>query len=125
MCLNKYGKAVMKNRLYLVGLGNIALISALELLPSQIPISPLSAVVKKIRSPQTIGLEWPKPGISLLQRMFFFDSTFHSSGVAPLPMPFADGPRNWGQFASAPKAATVIAKIVMNFMGIFHLKTGP
>src|ERR1039458_10264915 len=44
---------------------------------------------------------------------------FHSVGGAPVPTPLAEGPRNWGQFASeasAAKAAKAIRKIVQRFM---------
>src|SRR5580658_663476 len=58
-----------------------------------------------MRSPHTTGLECPKPGIAVFQRMFLPDSTFHSIGGAPAPTPLADGPRNWGQFASVASAA--------------------
>src|ERR1035441_2538160 len=69
--------------------------------------SPLAgtALVTKMRSPQTTGLEWPRPGIAVSQRMFLPDATFHSVGGAPLPRPPADGPRNWGQFAPVASAA--------------------
>src|ERR1022692_4581418 len=55
--------------------------------------SPLAgtALVTKMRSPQTTGLEWPKPGIAAFQRTFLPDSTFHSVGGAPVPTPLAEG----------------------------------
>jgi len=69
--------------------------------------SPLAgtALVRKMRSPHTTGLEWPKPGIAVFQRMFLPDSTFHSVGGEPAPTPLAEGPRNWGQFVSVAPAA--------------------
>src|ERR1041385_1818708 len=80
--------------------------------------SPLSgtALVMNTRSPQTIGLEWPSPGISVFQRMFFPDSPFHSTGGDPAPAPLADGPRNCGQSESDAKAAKANRSLVERFM---------
>jgi|ERR1700691_155039 hypothetical protein len=86
--------------------------------------SPLAgtALVTKIRSPQTTGLEWPRPGIAVFQRMFLPDSTFHSMGGAPAPTPLAEGPRNWGQLGSVAlealpgKAARDSKQIAQSFM---------
>jgi hypothetical protein len=61
-----------------------------------------TAVVKKIRSPQTIGDEWPRPGIGVFQRTFF---SVHSVGTsAAVEMPWPAGPRQPGQLASGSTA---------------------
>jgi hypothetical protein len=43
-----------------------------------------TALVTKMRSPQMIGLECPRPGISVFHKMFLSDFTFHSDGGDPL-----------------------------------------
>src|ERR1035441_10369595 len=63
------------------------------------------ADVRKMRSPSPAGLNWPKPGMAVFQRMFFPDSTFHSDGGEPVPIPLPEGPRNCGQLESAAAAA--------------------
>jgi hypothetical protein len=80
--------------------------------------SPLAgtALARRMRSPQTTGLEWPRPGMAVFQRMFLPDSTFHSVGGAPTPTPLAEGPRNWGQLrslASAAKAGAASSNVAM------------
>ena len=58
----------------------------------------LTALVTKIRFPQTTGLEWASPGIGVRQRMFCPVLAFHSSGrFWPSATPDACGPRNEGQ----------------------------
>ena len=60
------------------------------------------AVVTNTRSPQTMGLECPRPGIGVFQRTPFADSTFQLAGVEkPSATPLAAGPRNDGQFPIA------------------------
>jgi hypothetical protein len=41
----------------------------------------LTAVVRKIRSPQTTGLECPNPGIAVFHWIFSPVSTFQASGM--------------------------------------------
>src|SRR6185436_16332470 len=58
------------------------------------------------RSPQTIGEEWPLPGISTFQAMFSPVLPFHLVGMffsvlEPSPI----GPRHMGQLVSAAKRA--------------------
>src|SRR5579872_4253190 len=72
-----------------------------------------TALVTKIRSPQMIGLEWPRPGISAFQRIFLPDSPFHSIGGEPVPTPLAPSPRNCGQFESAATAEAAKRSEVM------------
>src|SRR5262245_28968482 len=61
----------------------------------------LYAVVRKIRSPQTIGEEWPRPVTLVRQRMFCLSdqvSMYPESDATPWP----DGPRQRDQnFAAA------------------------
>src|SRR5262245_757478 len=75
-----------------------------------------TALVRKIRSPQTIGLEWPSPGTSVFHSTFLPDSPFHSVGGFPALTPEAAAPRNWGQFRSAarPDKATAITTKFMH-----------
>src|ERR1039457_2180448 len=68
-----------------------------------------TAVVTKIRSPHTMGEESARPGISTLQTILVPLVASHlTGGLAPSPMPEADGPRNCGQSPAnaAPAAAT-------------------
>src|SRR6185436_4212037 len=59
---------------------------------------PLTAVVTKIRSPQTIGLDRPMPGMGVLNRTPSPVATFQAAGAPwPSPIPEAPGPRNCGQ----------------------------
>src|SRR5687767_2284629 len=59
----------------------------------------LMAVIKKMRSPHTIGLECDKPGIVVFQRMFSPFSAFQVvGGLVPSATPEALVPRNEGQF---------------------------
>ena len=61
----------------------------------------LIAVETYRRSPQTIGLEWPRPGMSVFQRTFFDVATSHSTGSGkPSATPTASWPRNAGQLVS-------------------------
>src|SRR5215207_2152730 len=58
----------------------------------------LTALVTKIRFPQTIGLECASPGIGVRQRIFSPVLAFHWSGrFCPSAIPDACGPRNEGQ----------------------------
>src|SRR5215470_12416845 len=61
--------------------------------------SPSSAVVRKIRSPQTIGEEWPRPGMAVFH--FTFCVGVHTVG-RPVSgeMPWLSGPRHCDQFAA-------------------------
>src|SRR6266850_8495144 len=71
--------------------------------------APLIAVVTKTRSSHTTGLEWPSPGIGVLQRMLADFSASHEVGRGwPSATPEAFGPRNDGQFSAR---ATVVRKI--------------
>src|SRR6185436_9071403 len=62
-----------------------------------------TAVATNSRSPQTIGLEWLRPGIGVFHRMFFAGPTaaspFQVSGSVAVATPEASAPRNDGQFA--------------------------
>ena len=65
-----------------------------------------TAVVRKIRSPQTIGVECPLPGRATFQRTFLV--SLHSTGgsafgAAPVP----NGPRHCGQSVSAARDSTI------------------
>src|SRR5436189_6426889 len=63
-----------------------------------------TAWVMKTRLPQTIGVELPRSGRGVFQRMFF--ESLHSLGRSFLDeTPFASGPRQAGQFAPSPAAA--------------------
>src|SRR3970040_2413057 len=58
----------------------------------------LTALVTKIRSRQTIGLEWARPATAVFQRTFSPVSPFQRSGrFCPSAPPAAPGPRNEGQ----------------------------
>src|SRR5260221_14647148 len=58
----------------------------------------LIALVAKMQSPQTIGLEWARPGIGVRQRTFWPVLTFQVSGSPCFSaMPDAPVPRNDGQ----------------------------
>src|SRR5262245_18412126 len=49
-----------------------------------------------MRSPQTIGVECPLPGMAVFQRMFFV--SLHSTGGCALgATPVPNGPRQWAQ----------------------------
>jgi hypothetical protein len=77
----------------------------------------LTAVVRKIRSPQTIGLDRPMPGIGVLKRTPSPVAMFQAAGAPwPSPIPEACGPRNCGHgrgaavgsgFISVPGAVAV------------------
>src|SRR5262245_30261543 len=54
------------------------------------------AVSTNTRSPQTIGDELPRPGISTFHLMFLV-SLHSSGGLAVFETPVADGPRHCGQ----------------------------
>src|SRR5688572_29589158 len=59
---------------------------------------PLIDVVRQTRSPHTIGLDRPRPGIGVFQAMPSLDVTLHLSAVACVSdVPFALMPRNCGQ----------------------------
>src|SRR6186713_148213 len=57
-----------------------------------------------MRSPQTIGEDDPRPGISTFHRMLV-DSLHWSGGSAFVAMPLACGPRHAGQLRSRSTAA--------------------
>jgi hypothetical protein len=59
-----------------------------------------SAVVKKTRSPLTIGLEWPRPGTFASQRIFSVRLHFVTTCASWL-LPSSVGPRHHGQSPSA------------------------
>src|SRR5947209_20451249 len=68
------------------------------------------AVVRKMRSPQTTGQEWPRPGIGVFQRTFLPAGTSQVvGGNCPSATPVAPTPRNCGQFSgrvTAPGASS-------------------
>src|SRR5262249_26106562 len=58
-----------------------------------------SSLVRKMRSPQTAGVEPPRPGSGSVQATFFVAS--HSVGrFVSLLMPSSVGPRHWGQLSA-------------------------
>src|SRR5688500_15242059 len=68
--------------------------------PTRSPASfmPLIEVLRQTRSPHTIGLDSPRPGIGVFHAMPSFDATFHLSAVAcASDVPSALMPRNCGQ----------------------------
>ena len=63
----------------------------------------LTALVTKIRCPQTIGLECASPAIGVRHRMLAPVSTSHVSGrCIPSATPDAAAPRNDGQLPVLP-----------------------
>ena len=55
--------------------------------------------VRKIRSPHTIGEEWPGPGSVVFQ--ITFDVALHCTGrPVSTEIPWLPGPRNCGQFCA-------------------------
>src|SRR4029079_19799938 len=59
---------------------------------------PLIEVEMKTSSPQTIGLDRPRPGIGVFQTMLAPVAAFHVAGSEnPSAMPLAAMPRNCGQ----------------------------
>src|SRR5262245_9098715 len=66
-------------------------------------IGPSIEVVRKIRLPETIGDEWPRPGIAIFQRTFL--ESLHSSGRSfSAEIAAAPGPRHCGQSPARAKA---------------------
>ena len=66
-----------------------------------------TALVTKMRSPQTTGLEWPRPGIGVFQATFVPAATSQVSGGWPAAStPLASGPRNEGQRWASAAAGT-------------------
>jgi hypothetical protein len=55
----------------------------------------LIAVVTKTKSPHTMGLEFPRPGMSVFQRTF--SVALQVTGASPTAIPSATGPRQYGQ----------------------------
>src|SRR5262245_29310694 len=73
------------------------------------------AVVKKIRSPQTIGEEWPRPGTAVFHKIFSVAD--HLSGYPePDANPCPEGPRHRGQYR-APSPSTPIIATLANSAG--------
>ena len=63
-----------------------------------------SAEVRKMRSPQMIGDDWPMPGSCVFQTTLLAD---HFTGnFVSVVCPFCSGPRHRGQFVSPWAAAT-------------------
>lgn len=58
-----------------------------------------TAVVTKTRSPETIGLEWARPGRGRRQRMLRAGLALQRTGGFPAATPRAPGPRNEGHSA--------------------------
>ena len=68
---------------------------------------PLIAVDTKMRSPQTIGLESPRPGMGVFQRIFSELSTFQVTGDEyPSATPFAFDPLNEGHWTFGTGVST-------------------
>src|SRR5918992_929700 len=60
-----------------------------------------------MRSPHTIGLDVPRPGIAVFHLMFFPVVTSHSLTTPwPSPTPAAFAPRNDGQLIGAVRGAS-------------------
>src|SRR5260370_10853007 len=73
--------------------------------------SPSVSVVRKRRSPQTTGDEWPRPGTGVFQNIFC--SALHEAGrFLRREIPLAHGPRHPGQLSVA--AGSVEAAKVSN-----------
>src|SRR5687767_5915702 len=82
--------------------------------PGLIPASalPLIAVVRQTRSPQTTGLESPRPGSAVFHCTFVLPATFQVLAVGrPSATPLAAIPRNWGQSTPGRGAAAPEMKI--------------
>ena len=58
-----------------------------------------SATLRKMWSPQTIGVEPDQAGSASFQAMFSFADHFSGRFFSPLS-PFSDGPRHCGQFSA-------------------------
>src|SRR6185369_18075738 len=72
---------------------------------SSLPV--VTAVVTNTLFPQTTGLEWANPGISVFQRTLVFFGTSHlTTAGLPSTTPVAPGPRNWGQFCAFTPSTT-------------------
>jgi len=69
-----------------------------------------TAVVRKRRSSQITGLEWPSPGTATRKRTFSPVSTFQVAGGDPLPVPFAPFPRKEDQLSDAATGRAVAAE---------------
>src|SRR6188474_424195 len=62
-----------------------------------------SAPVRKMRSPQMIGVELPLPGSVSFQARFLV--SLNAAGrFFSLEMPLLSGPRHWGQLSARPTA---------------------
>ena len=69
------------------------------------------AEVRKTKPFQTTGVEWPRPGIFVFQRMFVSSASFHNNGgVAAGATPVPNGPRHCGQLSIASAANPSIVK---------------
>ena len=69
-----------------------------------------TAVVTKIRLPQTTGAEWPRPGIAV--RHVTPSLSPQVTGASPVAIPFSSGPRHDGQsWAVAGLASNPIPRI--------------
>src|SRR5579871_195492 len=62
-----------------------------------------TAVVRKMRSPHTMGEEWPRPGTLAFHAIC--SSSLQCNGASPRAIPSSFGPRQWGQSASPARAA--------------------
>ena len=73
----------------------------IESLSLALPTVPeFTTVVRRTRSPQTIGDDQPRPGKSVFQATFSVADQ-RSGNPSPVATPFEPGPRNCGQFVSA------------------------
>src|SRR5262245_59143544 len=69
-------------------------------------MSPSITAVRKMRSPQTTGEEWPRPAIGVFHLMFLV--SLHSVGTpVSVEMPCPPGPRHCDQLAAGPATAFV------------------
>src|SRR5207237_10732269 len=68
-----------------------------------------SELVRKMRSPQMIGVDPPMPGIGSFQAMFWLGP--HWAGrLTSLETPFCTAPRHWGQLSAPASVAQAVRR---------------
>ena len=77
-----------------------------------------TAVVRKIWSPQMMGVEWPRPGMGVFQARFLV--SLHSTGASPRAMPLFEGPRQRGQWTGSGWAVTAETKVRASHRELFR-----
>src|SRR5512142_1451771 len=79
-----------------------------------------TAVVTKIRSPHTTGVECPRPGTGAFHATPF--ESLQDTGASPRAIPLSSGPRQRGHVSGAPASAKAPAKNATANVGfIAHL----